>query len=124
MFAVSACACVALLFLDPGFWTLLGGLSVATFAYGGYLAILPSLTADYFGPRHVGANYGFVFSAWGACGFLVPGYFAAIMDRARLAGDLAAGYHQIYWQLAVLAAAGAAVAALLRPPAGQAPPAR
>jgi len=57
-----------------------------------------------------------LFSAWGLCGFLVPGYFAAMMDRARLGGDLSAGYRQMYWELAVLAIIGAAVTALLRPP--------
>jgi hypothetical protein len=60
-----------------------------------------------------------VFSAWGLCGFLIPGYFAGIMDRARAAGDLAAGYNEVYWKLAVIAAVGAAAAAMLRPPRPQ-----
>jgi OFA family oxalate/formate antiporter-like MFS transporter len=77
---------------------------------------MPAYTADFFGPKNVGANYGLVFSAWGLCGFLVPGYFAGIMDRARQAGDLAAGYNEVYWKLAVIALAGAAAAAMLRPP--------
>ena len=77
--------------------------------------MMPSFTADYYGPKHVGANYGLLFSAWGLCGFIVPGYFAGIMDRARVAGDLAGGYREVYWKLALLAAVGAAVAALLRP---------
>jgi len=46
----------------------------------------------------------------------VPGYFAGIMDRARVAGNLAGGYHEVYWKLAVLAVVGAALALLLRPP--------
>jgi hypothetical protein len=57
-----------------------------------------------------------LFTAWGVCGFLVPGYFAAIMDRARAANDLAAGYSEVYWKLAVLALVGAAAAAVLRAP--------
>ncbi len=51
----------------------------------------------------------------GLCGFAVPGYFAAIMDRVRLAADLASGYREVYWKLAVLAIVGATGAALLRP---------
>lgn len=117
MCAVSILACLGFLQSVSGFWMLLGGLSLAAFAYGGYLALMPSLTADYFGPKNVGANYGMLFSAWGLCGFLVPGYFAGIMDRARLAGNLAAGYREVYWKLALLALAGAAAAALLRAPA-------
>ncbi len=46
----------------------------------------------------------------------MPGYFAAIMDRARLAADLAGGYREVYWKLAALAIVGAVVTAGLRPP--------
>lgn len=121
MCAASILACMGILRNATGFWMLLAGLCLVAFAYGGYLALMPSLTADFFGPRSVGANYGLLFSAWGLCGFLVPGYFAAIMDRARAAGDLGAGYAEVYWKLAVLALVGAVAAATLRAPrAGQA----
>ncbi len=116
MCALSVLACLGFLRTAGSFGILLSGLCLAAFAYGGYLALMPSLTADYFGPKNVGANYGLVFSAWGLCGFLVPGYFAGIMDRARVAGNLAIGYDEVYWKLALIASIGAAVAALLRPP--------
>jgi OFA family oxalate/formate antiporter-like MFS transporter len=116
MCVVSVVACLGFLRTAGSFGTLLLGLCLAAFAYGGYLALMPAYTADFFGPKNVGANYGLVFSAWGLCGFLVPGYFAGIMDRARQAGDLAAGYNEVYWKLAVIALAGAAAAAMLRPP--------
>jgi len=116
MCVVSGLACMGFLRSASGVWMLLAGLCLAAFAYGGYLALMPSFTADYFGPRNVGANYGLVFSAWGICGFLVPGYFAGVMDRARVAGDLAGGYHEVYWKLAALAIVGATVTAFLRVP--------
>jgi OFA family oxalate/formate antiporter-like MFS transporter len=116
MCAVSATACLGPLRSASGFWMLLAGLCMAAFAYGGYLALMPSFTADYFGPKNVGANYGLLFTAWGICGFVVPGYFASIMEGARLAGDLAAGYREVYWKLAVIATAGAVATAFLRPP--------
>ena len=116
MCVVSVAACMGFLRSASGFWMLLAGLCLAAFAYGGYLALMPSFTADYYGPKNVGANYGLLFSAWGLCGFLVPGYFAGVMDRARVAGDLAAGYNEVYWKLAALAIVGAAVTAFLRPP--------
>jgi len=47
---------VALLFLLVG---------VAYWQYGGGLALLPSFTADFFGPKNLGANYGIVFIGWG-----------------------------------------------------------
>jgi OFA family oxalate/formate antiporter-like MFS transporter len=98
------------------FLPLLIGLCMVGFSYGGYLALMPSMTADFYGPKNVGANYGLLFTAWGACGFLVPGYFAGIMDRARAAGNLAGGYNEVYWTLAGLALAGAVVSIMLRPP--------
>ena len=116
MCAGSILACVAFLRTPDAFGTLLTGLCIAAFSYGGYLALMPSFTADYFGPKHVGANYGLLFTAWGVCGFVVPGYFAAIMDRAKAAGNVAAGYEQVYWTLAGISLAGALVAVVLRPP--------
>ena len=117
MCGCSAFACLFLLRGPTGFWQLQAGLCLAAFAYGGYLALLPSLTADYYGPKHVGANYGLVFTAWGLCGFLVPGYFAGITDRAKAAGQLAAGYNEVYVTLAGLAIACALLTLALRPPA-------
>ena len=116
MCACTAFACVFLLRQATGFWQLQVGLCLAAFAYGGYLALLPSLTADYYGPKHVGANYGLVFTAWGLCGFVVPGYFAGITDRARKAGNLAAGYNEIYLTLAGMAVLCGLLTLVLRRP--------
>ncbi len=112
----SACACAFLLRGATGFWQLLVGLCIAAFAFGGFLALLPSLTADYYGPKHVGANYGLVFTAFGISGYVVPNYFAHIVDRAKAAGNIAAGYDRVYLILAAMAVVCAAVVLLLRPP--------
>jgi OFA family oxalate/formate antiporter-like MFS transporter len=53
---------VPLLFLAVG---------IAYWQYGGGLALMPAFTADFFGGRNLGANYGFVFIGWGL-GFLMP----------------------------------------------------
>jgi OFA family oxalate/formate antiporter-like MFS transporter len=116
MCAGSVIACLAFLRAPAGFTPLLAGLCLAAFCYGGYLALMPSFTADFFGPKHVGANYGLLFTAWGICGFVIPGYFAGIMDRARTAGNLQSGYDEVYFTLAALSLAGAVVCAILRPP--------
>jgi OFA family oxalate/formate antiporter-like MFS transporter len=117
MCAVSIVACVGFLREPGGFIQLLSGLCLVAVSYGGYLALMPSFTADYFGPKNVGANYGILFSAWGICGFVVPGYFAGIMDRAKAANNLTGGYNEVYLTLAALALAGAVAAVFLRPPA-------
>ncbi len=48
------------------------------FNYGGSFALFPAITADYFGNRSVGSNYGWVFTAYGVAGLagpLLAGYF-------------------------------------------------
>jgi MFS transporter, OFA family, oxalate/formate antiporter len=53
---------IPLLFLATG---------VAYWQYGGGLSIMPAFTADYFGSKNLGVNYGLVFLGWGL-GFLMP----------------------------------------------------
>jgi OFA family oxalate/formate antiporter-like MFS transporter len=51
---------------------------VAFWQYGGGLALLPAITADYFGAKNLGFNYGLVFLGWGVA-FLVP-LLAGVME--------------------------------------------
>lgn len=120
MCIVSALACGFVLRGANGFWHVLAGLCVAVFAFGGFLALLPSLTADYYGPKHMGANYGLVFTAFGISGFLVPKYFAHIVDHAKAAGNVASGYNEVYLILAGMMVVCAAVSLTLRPPRAKA----
>ncbi len=92
------------------------GLCVVGFAYGGYLAIMPSFTADYFGAKNIGANYGIIFTAWGVCGFTVPKYFAGIMVQAKAAGDLAGGYNKVYFTLAMMSIVGIVLTFIVKRP--------
>ena len=48
------------------------------FNYGGSFALFPAITADYFGNKSVGSNYGWIFTAYGVAGLtgpLLAGYF-------------------------------------------------
>jgi len=48
------------------------------FNYGGAFAVFPAITADYFGNKNVGSNYGWMFTAYGIAGLtgpLLAGYF-------------------------------------------------
>ncbi len=48
------------------------------FNYGGCFALFPAVTADYFGNKNVGSNYGWMFTAYGIAGLagpLLAGYF-------------------------------------------------
>ena len=46
--------------------------SVILFCYGGGFGIMPSFSADYFGTRYLGANYGALLTAWGTAGLVGP----------------------------------------------------
>jgi len=71
---------VMLLFYQMGFhiWLLYLGATLIGFNFGGNFALFPAATADYFGSKHVGQNYGWVFCAYGIGGIIGPllgGYF-------------------------------------------------
>lgn len=114
MCGMSVLTCAFVLRTVDGFGGLLLGLCLVAFSYGGFLALMPAMTADLFGPKNVGANYGLLFSAWGVCGFVVPGYFAGILDAARKQNALGAGYTEVFGMLAVLALMGGGLTILLR----------
>jgi len=55
------------------------GICVVGLCFGGYLALYPAVTADYYGTKHLGANYGWMFSAYGAGGLFGPFLAAWLM---------------------------------------------
>ncbi len=59
------------------------GASLIGFCFGGNFALFPSATADYFGTKNIGSNYGLVFTAYGVAGVLGP-FLAGVMDYAAV----------------------------------------
>jgi MFS transporter, OFA family, oxalate/formate antiporter len=49
--------------------------------YGTQLSVFASTTADFYGTRHLGMNYGVLFTAWGVAGILGPAIAATVFDR-------------------------------------------
>jgi OFA family oxalate/formate antiporter-like MFS transporter len=82
-YTVNCLAAAACLFLMPwiiasqNIFLLFLAVGVAYWQYGGGLSLLPSYTADFFGPKNLGMNYGLVFIGWGL------GFF-----MARLGGTI------------------------------------
>jgi len=78
--------------------------------FGGNFALFPSATADYFGTKHIGINYGWIFTAYGVAGILGPVVGGVLFDATQryimafvFAGILcflAAGCSVIIWGLA------------------------
>lgn len=116
MFVIASIACGLVLPGTRDLWRVLGGLCAVGFCFGGYLAIMPALTADYYGSARIGANYGFMFTAWGLAGFTAPRWMASLLDQKKAAGEAAAGYTQMFLWLAALAVTGGIITLLLRKP--------
>ena len=78
--------------------------------FGGNFALFPSATADYFGTKHIGINYGWIFTAYGVAGILGPVVGGVLFDAtqqylmafvfAGILSFLAAGSSVIIWGLA------------------------
>ena len=57
----------------------LTGICLVGLCFGGYLALYPAVTADFYGTKHIGVNYGWMFSAYGAGGLVGPWLAAKLM---------------------------------------------
>ena len=73
--AIFALHIVALIFVLPnattfGMYAL--GVCMVGFAFGGTLALMPAFTADFFGTKNLGINYGWLFSAYAVAGVAGP----------------------------------------------------
>jgi len=81
---------------------------LAYWVYGGGLALLPSYTADFYGPKNLGFNYGLVFMGWG---------FGAFMPK--LAGhikDITGSYDQAFYIAGILLLVAVALAFVTKKP--------
>ena len=57
----------------------LSGICIVGLCFGGYLALYPAVTADLYGTKHLGVNYGWMFSAYGVGGLVGPFLAAWLM---------------------------------------------
>ncbi|HEX9306537.1 MAG TPA: OFA family MFS transporter [Anaeromyxobacter sp.] len=55
--------------------------AVVLLDYGGGFGTMPSFTADYFGTKFMGVNYGWILTAWGVGGIVGPIFVAIVKDR-------------------------------------------
>jgi OFA family oxalate/formate antiporter-like MFS transporter len=63
----------------------LAGIGVLGFAYGGFMGIYPAITADYFGIKNNGSNYGLVMIGYGISSIACPYLVKAV--QASAAGE-------------------------------------
>jgi MFS family permease len=107
---------IMLLFYKMGAspWGLIIGACIIGFNFGGNFALFPAATADFFGNKNVGTNYGWVFLAYGVAGIAGPQVAGWFKDAAQ-GGDPGA------WMTPFMIAGGACLlaaglAAVLRVP--------
>lgn len=101
-----------LLLLEPGVstrWFLFVSVFLIGYCYGSQLAVFPSATADFFGVRNLGNNYGVVVTAWGTAGIIGPMLGGWIYDAAK-------SYASAFRIAALLALLAALLVSTVKPP--------
>ena len=79
------------------------------FSYGGFLGVFPALTADFFGIKNMGMNYGMVLMGFGI-GAVASSYVAAYFK------ELSGGFLVPFLIASAAAAVAAVLTAFLKPP--------
>lgn len=82
----------AMMFFFPAFATIGAfavGAAVVGFSYGACLSLFPATTADQWGTKNLGLNYGVMFTAWGVGGVIGPTLAGRIADTT---GSYAGAY--------------------------------
>lgn len=72
--------------------------AVVLLCYGGGFGTMPSFTADYFGTKYMGVNYGWILLAWGVGGIVGPIFVALVKDHT---GSFAGALPVIGWMLLI-----------------------
>jgi len=104
-------------------------IGIMGFAYGGFLGVFPALTADFWGPRNMGVNYGIVLLGFGV-GAIASSYIAGYYRNLANIVEVVDGVNKVVgtdlakMQPAFIIASAAAVLGivfmfLLKPPALQ-----
>jgi len=91
---------------------LMVGSAVAGLAYGALFALFPAATADFFGMRNLGVNYGLVFSGWGVAGIIGPIIGGLVVDKT--------GHYTLSYIIsALMLLVGAVLVKQVKPPEGR-----
>ena len=72
MFTITAVAMTVIGVLPLNFTSFFIALAAIAFCFGGFLAVFPTITNEYFGVKNLGANYGIVYQAYGVAALVGP----------------------------------------------------
>lgn len=102
MYILAAVAMFLMSTITMNYGSFLGLCSLIGFCFGGFLALFPSVTADYYGTKNVGTNYGLIFVAYGIAAIIGPKIGTSVV------------FTQAFLIAAVLCAIGAGMSFLVR----------
>jgi OFA family oxalate/formate antiporter-like MFS transporter len=82
---------------------------IVYWCYGTQLSVNAAATADFFGAKNAGMNYGMLFTAWGVAGVIGPRIGGVLFDKYK-------NYQMAFYTAAVLAAVALVAELLARRP--------
>ena len=97
-----------------GYYAIMGVACLVGFNFGGNFALFPSATADFFGTKNIGINYGWVFTSYGVAGIFGPMLGGYVKDTLQV-------YDQAFLIAAGLCVVAALLALITNAPAGKEP---
>ncbi|MGO1372433.1 MAG: OFA family MFS transporter [Senegalia sp. (in: firmicutes)] len=103
--AANAVAMISMSVVTLNYFTFFISLSGIAFCFGGFLAVFPTITGEYYGIKNLGANYGLVYQAYG---------LAALVGPIIVAN--AGGLKPTFLIAAILALIGAGLTFILKAP--------
>jgi MFS family permease len=108
---------IMLSFYKLGFTTMgfIVAAAIIGFNFGGNFALFPAVTADFFGNKNVGRNYGLVFFAYGIAGIVGPQLAGIFKDAAKGAADPSA-WLTPFVIAGIACLLGAVIMILIKPP--------
>lgn len=80
MFIITTISMVVLAFLELHLFSYFASVSAIAFCFGGFLAVFPTVTSDYYGIKTMGKNYGIIYQAYGIAALLGPNIKHAVGD--------------------------------------------
>lgn len=96
MFILTALSMTALSVLTLTYLTFFVTLAMIAFCFGGFLAVFPTVTNEYFGVKNLGANYGIVYQAYGLAALIGP-LIVALVSSLQTTFLIAAGLAVVGW---------------------------
>ncbi|WP_208560399.1 L-lactate MFS transporter [Marinilactibacillus kalidii] len=105
LFILTTLAVGMMSLLDLNAWMFFISVAVIAFCFGGFLAVIPPLTSDYYGTNNLGANYGLVYQAYGIAALVGPALISVV-----------GGFKSAFMVAAVMSIIGLTLTFFVRPP--------